>query len=109
MNECFCRLDEDGRCKECFDKIRAKVSILLSLLKEFTERIEEAKEISFGMCEYCKKKELDAAFAAVVREFFSKLPKEVLVNLAPSIRGLLHTNGVREIPITDMELRKLLG
>lgn len=109
MNKCFCRLDEDGRCKECFDKIKAKVSILLDLLKEFTERIEEAKNLSSGMCDYCRKKNLDAAFATVVREFFSKLPTKVLADLAPSIRGLLYANGVTEIPITDMELRKLLG
>lgn len=110
--ECDCKLNADGSCSVCPDRLKAGYRDMLGVFKDFNERMQENKktiEARGPACPTCDKAYVDAALASAVIGLGQ--PKKGQEQIWDEILGFLvqlaAMSGIQELPLTQAAWNKM--
>lgn len=110
--ECVCKLNPDGSCSVCPERLKTGYRDMLGVFKDFNQRMQEnrkAMEARGPACPTCDRAYVDAALASAV--IWLGRPQKGQEQIWDEILGFLvqlaATSGIQELPLTQSAWNKM--
>lgn len=110
--DCICKLNADGSCSVCPDRLKTGYRDMLGVFKDFNDRmqaVKKAMEARGTSCPTCDRAYVDAALAAAVLGLGNppKGQEQVWDEILGFLVQLAAMSGIQELPLTQTAWNKM--
>jgi hypothetical protein len=100
---CLCNKDQDGQCPACKQILSGFLGQLVSLFKEFQEKVHTLTHGGFleKPCDDCTKRYIDFVGAKLLDDMGKEVPEDISRALAGYIGKMAYGFGAAAIPLTE--------
>lgn len=110
--ECVCKLNADGSCSVCPDRLKTGYRDMLGVFKDFNDRMQAVKnamEARGPSCPACNRAYVDAAIAAAVLGLGNppKGQEQIWDEILGFLVQMAATSGIQELPLTQAAWNKM--